>query len=73
MYSGDHPPPHFHAIYEGSKAVVDIETLALIKGRLPPRARGLVIEWATIHQDELREAFRKAEALEAPGLIPPLD
>lgn len=73
MYFGDHPPPHFHAIYEGSKAVVDIETLALIKGRLPPRARGLVIEWATIHQDELREAFRKAEALEAPGLIPPLD
>ena len=57
MYFGDHPPPHFHAIYGGSKAVVDIETLALIDGQLPPRARGLVIEWATIHQDELREAF----------------
>ena len=73
MYFGDHPPPHFHAIYGGSKAVVDIETLALIDGQLPPRARGLVIEWATIHQDELREAFKKAEALEAPGKIRPLE
>jgi len=73
MHFADHPPPHFHAIYGGSKAVVDIETLALIDGDLPPRARGLVIEWATIHQDELRAAFHKAEVLEAPGQIAPLD
>jgi hypothetical protein len=73
MYFGDHPPPHFHAIYAGFKAVVDIETLALIDGELPARARGLVIEWATLHQDELREAFSKAETLEAPGKIAPLD
>ncbi len=72
MYFDDHPPPHFHAIYAGSKAVFDIETLAIIKGELPPRARGLVIEWASIHQAELREAFHKAEAFEAPGQIPPL-
>ena len=44
MYFGDHPPPHFHAIYGGHKAVIDIETLVLIEGELPPRARGLVIE-----------------------------
>ena len=73
MYFGDHPPPHFHAIYGGNKAVVDIETLALIDGNLPPRARGLVIEWATIHQNELRQAFRRARAFEAPGRIAPLD
>ena len=42
-------------------------------GELPARARGLVIEWATLHQDELREAFRKAETLQAPGKIAPLD
>lgn len=74
MYFGDlHPPPHFHAIYGGQKAVVDIESLALIGGSLPPRARGLVIEWATIHQDELRKAFLKASSLEAPDKIAPLD
>jgi len=73
MFFDDHPPPHFHAIYGSEKAVVDIETLAFIEGQLPPRARGLVIEWATIHQDELREAFKKARALQAPGRIAPLD
>jgi hypothetical protein len=73
MYYADHPPPHFHAIYAGRKATVDIETLAFIEGQLPARARGLVIEWATLHQDELREAFRKASSMEAPGKIAPLD
>lgn len=73
MYFGDHPPPHFHAIYGDSKAVVDIETLALIEGQLPPRARGLVIEWATIHQEELKSAFRKASSLETPDKIAPLN
>jgi hypothetical protein len=73
MYYGDHPPPHFHALYAGRKATIDIETLAFIDGQLPARARGLVIEWATLHQDELREAFRRAAGMEVPGKIPPLD
>jgi len=73
MYFGDHPPPHFHAIYGGHKAIIDIETLALIEGQLPPRARGLVIEWATIHQKELRQAFQQAALLQPPPKIAPLD
>jgi hypothetical protein len=73
MYYGDHPPPHFHALYAGRKATIDIETLAFIDGQLPARARGLVIEWATLHQDELREAFRRAAGMEVPGKIAPLD
>jgi hypothetical protein len=73
MYFGDHSPPHFHALYAGRKAVVDIETLAFIEGQFPPRARGLVTEWAAIHQDDLREAFRKVEAMEMPAKIMPLD
>jgi len=73
MYYADHPPPHFHAHYAGRKAVVDIETLAFIEGQFPARARGLVIEWATIHQDELKRAFQKAQAMEAPAKIEPLE
>lgn len=73
MYFGDHQPPHFHALYGGKNALIDIETLAFIEGQLPPRAKGLIIEWATIHQDELREAFRTAQAMEAPASIAPLD
>ncbi len=73
MYFDDHPPPHFHALYAGWKAVIDIETLAFIDGQLPPRARALVIEWAAIHQQDLREAFHKLQAMETPSKIAPLD
>lgn len=52
--------------------MIDIESLALTEGQLPPRARGLVIEWATIHQEELREAFRRAAGMETPAKIDPL-
>jgi hypothetical protein len=73
MYYRDHPPPHFHALYAGEKATIDIETLAFIDGRLPARARGLVIEWAALHQDELRQAFRQVAVMMPPARIPPLD
>lgn len=72
MYFEDHSPPHFHALYAGQRAVIDIETLALIEGQLPARARGMVVEWATLHEEELREAFRRAESMEAPPKIAPL-
>lgn len=72
IYFGDHPPPHFHARYAGQVAKVDIETLRVIDGGLPSRALGLVMEWATLHQQELREAFTRAANLEQPGKIDPL-
>ncbi len=72
MYYGDHPPPHFHVRYSGHSAKIDIDALAVIDGTLPARALGLVIEWAALHQQELREAFQKAAGLEPPGKIEPL-
>ena len=72
MYFGDHLPPHFHAIYSGQTAIIDIETLSFIDGQLPARARGMVVEWAALHQEELREAFRRAQAMESPSKIAPL-
>jgi hypothetical protein len=72
MYFGDHPPPHFHARYSGQKAKIDIDALAVIEGKLPARALGLVIEWAALHQDDLRNAFDKAANMQPPGKIDPL-
>ena len=60
MYFRDHAPPHFHVRYGDIKVSIDIETLNVIDGKLPPRVRGLVIEWATLHQDELRENWKRA-------------
>ena len=69
----DHEPPHFHALYGGEEALVGIEGLAVLYGRLPPRAQGLVVEWASQRQAELREAWQRAQRLESPGSIAPLD
>ena len=72
MYFNDHYPPHFHAEYAGSEVLVNIDTLAAFAGALPPRAMGLVIEWASLHQRELRSDWEKAENLEPLDKIDPL-
>ena len=53
--------------------MVGIDSLALLHGRLPPRAQGLVVEWASLRQVELREAWELAKRLELPGRISPLE
>lgn len=60
MYYNDHPPPHFHARYGNQKAIISIETLSLLEGKLSPRVLGLVIEWASIHQGELLQNWQFA-------------
>lgn len=52
--------PHFHARYGKTEASVDIESLAVVAGELPPRARRLVIEWAAAHQAELSDNWARA-------------
>ena len=73
IYYGDHPPPHFHALYAGHVAKIAIGTLQIIDGSLPQRASALVMDWASLHQQELLEAFSRAAALQAPGKIAPLE
>jgi len=72
MYFGDHHPPHFHAEYAGSRVLVNIDTLATIGGNLPPRAMELLIEWASLHQQELRLDWDKAQNLQPLDKIDPL-
>ena len=53
MYFDEHNPPHFHVRYNEYRASVDIKTLNISAGTLPAKVRGLVEEWAEIHDDEL--------------------
>ena len=46
MYFSDHEPAHFHAEDGKFEALVEIETLAILRGELPQRALALVLEWA---------------------------
>lgn len=60
MYFADHNPPHFHAHYSRSKALVANETGEIISGALPRTAQRLVKEWTLARQTELRENWRRA-------------
>jgi len=62
MYVDDHSPPHFHARHAGKEVSVVIDTLAILRGRLSPRAHALVVEWAAMHSDELRTDWDLARA-----------
>jgi hypothetical protein len=73
MFFDDHNPPHFHAEYAGSLALIDIRTLAVFSGLLRPRAMGLVIEWATLHQQELLTDWERARAQQKLRPIAPLE
>ena len=52
MYSNDHNPPHFHAEYQGHRAVFDLDG-NIMKGNLPDQQTRIVCAWCTIHRDEL--------------------
>lgn len=72
VYYRDHGPAHFHALYGGDEVLVSIEDLSVLEGRLSPRAMGLVTEWASLHQDELRVVWKQAGAHEPLNKIEPL-
>ena len=73
MFWREHGPPHFHAAYGNARALIGIDDLAVLKGHLPARARGLVVEWASLHKAELRNAWERARRFEEPGKIAPLE
>jgi hypothetical protein len=68
LFFGDHPPPHFHAVYGENNAIFNIETLEVIEGDLPPRARKLVVEWATLYKAELADIWKSQEFKKLPPL-----
>ena len=72
MFYDEHNPPHFHAQYGEHRCYINIHTLSIIEGYLPPRALGLVIEWATLHQRELLDNWSHVERQEPIKKIAPL-
>lgn len=72
MYFRDHAPPHFHAIYGGAEALVEIESGTALRGGLPKRAQALVDEWRDLHRDELMANWQRAQTPEPLRPIEPL-
>lgn len=69
MFFNDHNPPHFHVQYDSHRAVIEIQTLTLLRGELPPRVRALVLEWGDLHREELLANW---ESLRATGNFEPI-
>lgn len=72
MYHDDHEPPHFHARYAGKEIFVTIAD-GHATGDFPPRARGLVIEWWSLHRDELEANWQLIADGNTPNRIAPLE
>jgi hypothetical protein len=73
FFYNDHPPPHFHVRYGEERAIIEIETMRLIAGWLPPRVHRLVTEWATRRLAELRDDWRLARMQSPLRPIEPLE
>jgi phosphomannomutase len=72
MFYNEHNPPHFHARYGKEQAAIEIRTLRVLEGWIPPRAIGLVMEWASDHQEELMQNWEHARNGVTPSGITPL-
>ncbi len=72
IYWRDHAPAHFHAEYNDEEVLIVIDDLSIYAGSLPSRALGLVIEWASQHQQELKDNWLLAQNEQPLKKIEPL-
>jgi hypothetical protein len=73
MFFGDHPPPHFHAEYQGEKATFAFNGDLLAGNISSPRARRLIREWAVLHRFELMVNWKNIEQGRPLNRIEPLN
>ncbi|MDR1085023.1 MAG: DUF4160 domain-containing protein [Deltaproteobacteria bacterium] len=71
MYYSDHNPPHFHADFQGQKAVFDFDGNVLT-GSFPPKKVSLVKAWVILHVDELIANWELAKLQQTLYKINPL-
>lgn len=72
MYWHDHNPPHLHALYEGFEVLININDFSVYAGDFPGRAFGLLMEWISIHKEELLNNWELMKQSLPPNKIEPL-
>jgi hypothetical protein len=73
MYFGDHPPPHFHAEYQGEKATFNFRGEVQAGSISSKTAQRLIREWAQLHRLELVVNWKRIEQGQPLNRIKPLD
>ncbi|OFX17024.1 MAG: hypothetical protein A2033_04715 [Bacteroidetes bacterium GWA2_31_9] len=58
VYSREHLPPHFHAIYAEYEILIRIDNLDTLIGNLPQTQYRQVIDWAKKNQNFLMNNFK---------------
>ena len=59
IYSREHLPAHFHAIYSEHEELIEIGSLRTIVGKLPSTQRKKVVKWAKQSSKFLLENFKR--------------
>jgi Domain of unknown function (DUF4160) len=59
IYSREHPPPHFHAIYVDYEALITIQDFEIYAGKLPKPQLNKVINWAKANQTLIKDNFKR--------------
>jgi hypothetical protein len=57
MFGNDHNPPHFHAVFNEYRAIIEIESGEILKGIIPGKQLKYIQVWLDIHKNELMENF----------------
>ena len=69
--NNDHNPPHFHAEYQGYKAMFSLQG-DLLEGDFPVKEKHYVKTWALRHEAELEANWNISTDGEQPYKIEPL-
>jgi hypothetical protein len=64
--------PHIHARYNQYNGVIDVETMSLRSGNIPPRVQAIIVEWIAINAAQIRsnwDLLQKGEEV-LPAIAP---
>jgi PHD/YefM family antitoxin component YafN of YafNO toxin-antitoxin module len=59
VFSNDHNPPHFHVVSAEFEALVSMDTLEVIRGRVSRRVLETARQWARENMEVLRDEWHR--------------
>mgnify|MGYP003489244614 FL=1 len=64
----EHEPSHIHALYGEHIGIFNLQSLEMIEGDLPSKAKSLVLEWLEKNQSELLKMWDSQKLIKLPAL-----
>ena len=64
----EHEPSHIHALYGEHIGIFNLQSLEMIEGDLPSKAKSLVLEWLEKNQSELLKMWASQKLIKLPPL-----